>query len=267
MARVRSDDTGRVGSDWSASDVRGTLEVLDVWWDQLTEGVGDDLLQAAPAPGEPSVAAIREASIARLLDAQGRGPDAVPTVVRAAFADLSAAGRALARLGGGPGRMEGTLTGIHRSDGGVPKLPVAAATVGWRGVEGDRQADRRFHGRVWQALCLWSAEVIGALRAEGHPIAAGNAGENLTLSGLDWAALRSGTRLRVGGVLAELSLPATPCAKNARWFAGRDFMRMSHDRHPGWSRWYATVLAPGTVAVGDAVVVEPGDEGDPPDVA
>ena len=264
---MRSDDTGGVGSDWSASDVRGTLEVLDVWWDQLTEGVGDDLLQAAPAPGEPSVAAIREASIARLLDAQGGGSDVVLAAVRTASADLSAAGRALARLGRGPGRMEGTLTGIHRSDGGVPKLPVAAATVGWRGVEGDRQADRRFHGRVWQALCLWSAEVVAALRAEGHPIAPGNAGENLTLSGLDWAALRSGTRLRVGGVLAELSLPATPCAKNARWFAGRDFMRMSHDRHPGWSRWYATVLAPGTVAVGDAVVVEPDADGGPTDVA
>ena len=37
--------------------------------------------------------------------------------------------------------------------------------------------------------------------------------------------------------------------------AGR--IRGDHDRHPGWSRLYATVLSPGEVAVGDEVVVEP----------
>ncbi|MEX2618870.1 MAG: MOSC domain-containing protein [Egibacteraceae bacterium] len=253
-----------MGSQWTRSDVAGTLQVLDAWWDQLTEGVAQDLVESPPAPGEPSVAAIREASITRLLDARGADPDGVLAVVQAALADLSAAGRTLVRLGVGPVRTAGAVAGIHRSGGGVPKLPVAAAAVGLDGVEGDRQADRRFHGRLWQALCLWSAEVIAELHAEGHPIAAGNAGENLALSGLDWAALRSGTRLRVGGVLAELSLPATPCAKNARWFVDGDFMRMSHDRHPGWSRWYATVLEPGVVAVGDPAVVEP-DGGTPRD--
>lgn len=246
-----------VGTVWTRSDVRGTLQVLDVWWDLLTEGVEEDLVETAPGSGELSVSDIRAASITRLLDAQGADPDGVLAAVEAALADLSAAGRTLARLGIGPGRMRGTLAGIHRSGGGVPKLAVAAAAVHRDGVEGDRQADRRVHGRPWQALCIWSADVIADLRAEGHPVAPGTAGENLTLAGLDWPALRAGTRLRVGGVLAELSLPATPCAKNARWFTGGDFMRMSHDRHPGWSRWYATVLEPGHVAVGDAVIVEP----------
>lgn len=235
----------------------GTLQVLDAWWDLVTEGVEDELVDAAPAAGAPAVSELREASITRLLDARGADHEDLAAVVQAALADLSAAGRTLARLGVGPGRMCGSVAGIHRSGGGVPKLPVPAAAVGHDGVEGDRQAERRFHGRVWQALCLWSAEVIAGLRAEGHPIEPGNAGENLTLSGLHWPALRSGTRLRVGSVLAELSLPATPCAKNARWFLDGDFMRMSHDRHPGWSRWYATVLEPGAVTVGDPVVVEP----------
>lgn len=235
----------------------GTLQVLDAWWDLVTEGVDAELVDAAPAAGAPPVSAIRETSITRLLEARGADHEQVVAVVQAALADLSAAGRTLARLGVGPGRMRGSVAGIHRSDGGVPKLPVPAAAVGHDGVAGDRQAERRFHGRAWQALCLWSSEVIAALQAEGHPVAPGNAGENLTLAGLDWSALRSGTRVRVGGALAELSLPATPCAKNARWFLDGDFMRMSYDRHPGWSRWYATVLEPGEVAVGDPVVVEP----------
>ena len=244
-----------MGTQWTRADVRGTLPVLDRWWDLLTEGVEADLVELARG-GEPSVADLRAMSIERLLDAGGRGTAALDAALDGVLADLSAAGRVLARLGVRPARREGTVAGVHRSAGGVPKRPVAAATVGRRGVEGDRQADRRFHGRVWQALCVWSLEVIEALAAEGHPIVPGAAGENLTLAGLDWSELRSGTRLRAGGVLAELSLPTVPCAKNARWFRDGDFMRMSHDRHPGWSRWYATVVEPGEVAVGDAVVVE-----------
>ena len=40
------------------------------------------------------------------------------------------------------------------------------------------------------------------------------------------------------------------------WFAGGDFEAMHHERGPV-SRVYATVLTPGSVAVGDAVVLEP----------
>lgn len=245
-----------MGTQWTRSDVAGTLRVLDRWWDLLAEGV-EELTDVSPAPDEPSFSAIREVSIRRLIDAQRTDPDGLVAVVQAVLADLSAAGRILAQLGVGPRDARGTVAGIHRSGGGVPKLPVAAAAIGRDGVQGDRQGDRRVHGRVWQALCIWSAEVITELRAEGHPIAPGNAGENLTLSGLDWQRLRPGMRLRAGGMLAELSLPATPCAKNARWFTDGDFMRMSYERHPAWSRWYASVLEPGEVAVGDVVVVEP----------
>lgn len=146
---------------------------------------------------------------------------------------------------------------INVSDGGIPKRPVDEAEVGDRGLVGDRQATRQHHGRPLQALCLWSQEVIDALRAEGHPIEAGAAGENLTLAGIDWASLRPGTQVLLGDVLAEVSAWATPCQKNAQWFASGDFRRMDHDRHPGWSRAYAWVREPGTVRAGDPVVVEP----------
>jgi MOSC domain-containing protein YiiM len=166
-------------------------------------------------------------------------------------------GRGLHRLGAGPATHTGAVAQISTSDGGVPKRPVDAAAVGRRGVAGDRQAARKHHGRPFQALCLWSAEVIDALRAEGHPIGPGLAGENLTLSGIDWCTIRPGVRLRIGEVLAEVSAWSTPCQKNAPWFADRDFRRMDHDLHPGWSRAYAWVRRPGTVRTGDEVVVEP----------
>lgn len=149
----------------------------------------------------------------------------------------------------------GTVAQINSSTGGVPKVSVGRATVGRRGLEGDSQAARMHHGRPWQALCLWSADVIDGLRAEGHPIEAGSAGENLTLQGLDWSRLRAGSVLEIGEVRCRLSAAAVPCAKNAQWFSDGDFNRILHTRHPGWSRWYASVLEPGTIRPGDEAVV------------
>jgi hypothetical protein len=167
------------------------------------------------------------------------------------------AGRGMHLLGAGAPTQEGVVAQLSASDGGVPKRPVKVAEVGDRGLVGDRQADRRNHGRPLQALCLWSTEVIQALQAEGHPIQPGAAGENVTISGLDWTTLRTGVQLLIGDVLAEVSAFATPCAKNAAWFVGRDHRRMDHERHPGWSRVYAWVREPGTIRTGDVVVVEP----------
>ena len=107
-----------------------------------------------------------------------------------------------------------------------------------------------------QALCLFSLEVIDLLRAEGHPIAPGSVGENLTISGLDWAGLQPRERLRFGTeVVAELTGPTTPCSKNAGWFIERDFRRIDNDLHPGHSRWYASVVTGGMIEAGDQVVV------------
>jgi MOSC domain-containing protein YiiM len=152
--------------------------------------------------------------------------------------------------------QHGSVHQINTSRGGVPKLPVPTARLEVGGVAGDEQADRTHHGGPDQDLCLYSLEVIERLRAEGHPIVPGAAGENLTLSGLDWASMRPGLRIRIGAhAVAEVTWPATPCAKNARWFADRDATRMSEELHPGWSRWYARVLVPGDVTAGDPVVI------------
>jgi MOSC domain-containing protein YiiM len=153
--------------------------------------------------------------------------------------------------------QHGLVNQVNASGGGVPKTPIDTAVVGIRGVEGDVQATRAHHGRPWQALCLWSREVIDAFAAAGHPIAPGNAGENITISGLDWASLRGGTIIEIGDVRCQLSAPAVPCQKNAPWFIDGEIAVMDHDLHPGSSRWYASVLRPGSIAAGDAVTVSP----------
>lgn len=147
----------------------------------------------------------------------------------------------------------GAVDQINVSGGCVPKTPVAEAVIGRRGLAGDSQSARVHHGRPWQALCLWSTEVIAELAEAGHPIGPGAAGENLTLSGLDWTAVRPGAVLEIGEARARVSAYAVPCTKNAQWFSDGDFNRILHDRNPGWSRLYASVLTPGRVRTGDTV--------------
>ncbi|MFL5582656.1 MAG: MOSC domain-containing protein [Gemmatimonadaceae bacterium] len=145
-----------------------------------------------------------------------------------------------------------TIVSLNRSNGGVPKLPVEEAWARAEGLEGDRQRDRRFHGGPQRALCLYSAERIEALRAEGHPIAPGTTGENVTVAGLDWDRVVPGVRLRLGAALVEVTSFTTPCKNIRGSFRHEEFTRMSQKLHPGWSRVYARVLEEGLLRSGDA---------------
>jgi MOSC domain-containing protein YiiM len=135
----------------------------------------------------------------------------------------------------------------------VPKLPVQECRVTVNGVAGDRQRDRRIHGGPGRAVCLYSLEIIHALQAEGHPIAVGSVGENLTVSGVDWSAMTPGRRVRVGPVLLELTNYAHPCANLVPYFRDGEFVRISQKLHPGSGRLYAKVLQEGLIEVGDPV--------------
>jgi MOSC domain-containing protein YiiM len=151
--------------------------------------------------------------------------------------------------------MTGTVASIQSSRGGVPKRPVDAAVIDRNGIVGDVQGNRVHHGRPWQAVCIYSRDVIDALAADGHPIEPGGAGENLTIAGIDWSRLRGGLTISIGDVRLRTTSPTTPCRKIAACFADRRFDRIHHDRHPGWSRWYASVRTGGTIRPGDEIVV------------
>jgi MOSC domain-containing protein YiiM len=149
--------------------------------------------------------------------------------------------------------VQGRLHAIHTSPGGVPKKPREACAVGFGGLEGDWQADREHHGGPDRAVSLYALEAIEKLRAEGHPIYPGSTGENLTVSGLQWDALRPGDRLVVGAAELQITSYVVPCKTIQDSFMGERFVRISQKVHPGWSRLYARVLKEGTVRVGDAV--------------
>jgi MOSC domain-containing protein YiiM len=174
----------------------------------------------------------------------------------AVWSSWTSAGPALRAAGQLPARTDGAVAQLNVSPGGLPKLPIDHAEVTWKGMVGDRQATRLHHGRPWQALCIWSSEVIDDFRRDGHPLAPGLAGENITISGLPWPDVRAGVRLRIGGVLCEVSAYALPCTSNKRWFIDGDYTVMHHERGPV-SRVYATVLEPGEITTGDPAILEP----------
>ncbi|MDT0633096.1 MOSC domain-containing protein [Rubrivirga litoralis] len=153
--------------------------------------------------------------------------------------------------------MSARVLQINVSPGGVPKRAVASAFVGRGGLEGDAVNHPKIHGGPERAVCLFSLDLVQALQAEGHPVFPGSTGENLTVAGLDWSALAPDAVLAVGGaVRLQLTTRVEPCRTIADSFADGGFKRIQPKRVPDETRWYARVLAEGTVRPGDEIRVE-----------
>jgi MOSC domain-containing protein YiiM len=235
MNRLTCTDCGFDGSRWSDDDLERTLAHTDDLIGYALEGgpaefVADATANPVDVDTDPVVSA--HAVMHRLCE----------------LATVRRAGEVFEP-------MVGSVDSLQSSGGGVPKASVPLAEIGPGGVLGDVQGNRRHHGRPWQAVCMYSSDVIAALRAEGHPIAAGSTGENLTIGGIDWSRMRGGLTITIGDVVLRTSSPAAPCSQIAGSFTERRWNRIDHVERPGWARWYASVLRGGTVSPGDAVTV------------
>ena len=94
------------------------------------------------------------------------------------------------------------------------ELVEGRVRVGEASLEGDRQADMRFHGGADKALYAYAREDYDWWEVElGHSLANATFGENLTLKGLDVTCALVGERWRVGSALLEVTGPRTPCWK------------------------------------------------------
>ena len=154
-----------------------------------------------------------------------------------------------------PAGSVGRVVALNISGGGVPKLGVPAVDVTVDGIIGDKQRNRRHHGGPDRALTIFSLEVIQRLQAEGHPIAPGTTGENITVELLDWNRVVPGVLLEIGDVRAQVTSYAAPCQTIRASFADRDSAWIAQDEYPGWSRVCCRVLSEGRIGLGDAVRV------------
>ena len=134
------------------------------------------------------------------------------------------------------------------------KEPVSGAIpVSNLGLQGDGQADPKYHGGPGKAVYLypfehyayWSA-VLG--RADLSP---GAFGENFTTEGLLETETRIGDVLAIGSAKLSVTQPRTPCAKLGLRMGSMPFVRVfAAAGRPGF---YLSVVEEGSVEPGDAI--------------
>jgi MOSC domain-containing protein YiiM len=160
--------------------------------------------------------------------------------------------------------MTGSVLQINVSSGGVPKRAVSEAQVTALGVEGDGHAHPELHGGPDRAVLLITAEGIEELAALGFPLTYGSLGENFTTSGIGRREWRVGLRWRIGAnAVIEITKRRAPCQALNVYGPGiqaaiYDVLAKAGDpASPKWglSGFYASVVSPGLLRPGDAIVL------------
>jgi MOSC domain-containing protein YiiM len=133
------------------------------------------------------------------------------------------------------------------------------------GLQGDEQADLARHGGLAKAVYAYPSEHLPfwrTVRAQAkvslwdEPLASGLFGVNLLLQGVREHELWIGDRLRLPHCTLAVSEPRMPCFK---FGAAMGFAQASPlMQQSGFCGAYLAVLEPGTLAAGEAFVLEPG---------
>jgi MOSC domain-containing protein YiiM len=159
--------------------------------------------------------------------------------------------------------MTGSVVQVSISLGGVPNHAIARAEVTARGITGDGWRHPQFHGTSKRAILLITAEGLVEIQAMGFPVYPGALAENLTTSGLDRRALRSGQRFRCGAATIQLTELRLPCDTISVYGKGiqaaiYDARAMKGDASSdvwGLSGFYASVIEPGCLRPGDSITL------------
>lgn len=135
---------------------------------------------------------------------------------------------------------------------GFYKQPVLGDIwLGYEGLKGDQQADRRYHGGPEKAVCVYASEHLPYWQQQlGLPdLPHGAFGENFTVSGLLESDVCIGDRYQIGQAVVQVSQPRQPCWKLARRWQVKD-LTVQVER-TGYTGFYFRVIKHGTVAAGE----------------
>ena len=147
------------------------------------------------------------------------------------------------------------LPGRRPATSGIDKRPAPGrVAVGERGLDGDVQVNRKYHGGDGQELYAYAQEDADWWVAElARELPAGRFGENLRTTGLDLTGALLGERWRIGTALLEVTAPRIPCANFARFWDVPQLVKRFTAR--GASGAYLRVLETGEIGAGDSVEV------------
>ena len=121
------------------------------------------------------------------------------------------------------------------------------------GLEGDDQANKKLHGGIYKAICVYPSEHYDLWKEElGKPdLSFGDFGENLTTVGLMERDIHLGDRLRIGSVEIVVTHPREPCITlNARLDTKDLSARICKS---GRSGFYFSVMKEGIIKNGDSI--------------
>ena len=130
---------------------------------------------------------------------------------------------------------------------GIQKKDVNTAhfSAEW-GIDGDAHA-----GKWHRQISLLSADKIEAFNKRGANVIPGAFGENLVVEGFDFRALPVGTLLRCNDVLLEMTQIGKECHSHCEIYKKMGECIMPREGV------FARVLEPGTISVGDEMVIVP----------
>jgi MOSC domain-containing protein YiiM len=158
--------------------------------------------------------------------------------------------------------LESVQVGLPRQHGsgararttGYGKRPVAGPVhAGRTNLQGDAQADRRWHGGPDMAVLAYPAAHYAAWRVELNwpAIPNGAFGENLTVSGTTEDEACLGDVWCIGATTLQISEPRKPCGNISRFWNRSDLLRLVV--RSGRSGFYLRVVEEGTLRAGDEV--------------
>lgn len=146
---------------------------------------------------------------------------------------------------------DGTIwrSGIHK---GPVEGPI---TLEGESLEGDKVADRRYHGGPDKAVCCYCLEHYESWGEwMGVPLPHGAFGENFTTAGLTEEDTCVGDIFRVGTAMVQVSQHRGPCVNLIRRWGQPQLPREMEQT--GRTGYYLRVLQGGAVRRGDAILLQ-----------
>ena len=152
------------------------------------------------------------------------------------------------------GSLQEMLRNGKKIQTGIFKQPTEGPIeVKQLGLEGDQQANKKLHGGVYKAICVYPSEHYDLWKEElGKPdLSFGDFGENLTTVGLVEGDICLGDQLRIGSVKMVVTQPREPCITlNARLDKKDLSARICKS---GRSGFYFSVVKEGILKNGDSI--------------
>ena len=149
------------------------------------------------------------------------------------------------------GKQTPLRVGSRKTTTGIFKEPLAGPVPAtYLGLQGDAVCDSRHHGGRDQAVYLYSQEDYDFWSEElGQAVLPGTFGENLTVSGIDLAALCIGDVLQGERLVLQVTAPRIPCNTLAARMGDKTFVK----RFMGVARSgaYCRVIKEGEAGAGD----------------